>query len=244
MNPLNYNPRKAGNRWVAYFDRLGFSAYTCANSLVEVFCEARSFLNKAAESASQEGRVECVWFSDTVIFYSTSCSGSWRSWCAVQNVSQCFFEELLYSGMPARGAMAFGEFYADKPKGVFIGKALVDAHDLGEKYDWLGFVLHNSVITQLTSPGSAPGTSPCNPLRGYAWWRPKWRDRKTGLIKTGAEPVQALIPNSSLHAVRDMASAAKCARHRRKYLNTIKFVEHFGGGGAPTPPRPLGRFAC
>ncbi len=236
MNPLNYNPKKAGKRWVSYFDRLGFGAYTLANSLVEVFCETCSFLSKAAESADEERSVECVWFSDTVIFYSTASGGSWKSWWAVQNVSQCFFEELLYSGMPARGAMAFGEFYADKPKGVFLGKALVDAHGVGEKFDWLGFVLHDSVIKQLTVPGIVPATSPRNPLRGYALWRPKYRDRNTGRLKTEAELVQALVPSSSLQSLKEMACAAKSKRNRRKYLNTIKFIEHSSPHGSPIPP--------
>ena len=142
MNFLDYDSTKAGRRWVSCFDRLGFGDYCKRNSLVEVFCATCGWLAQAEEQADYEHMVEFAWFSDTILFYSTD--DSWASHCAVTEVSESFFDEMLLAGVPARGGLAFGEFYADKARNIFLGNALVDAYNYGEKFDWLGFVLHSS----------------------------------------------------------------------------------------------------
>ena len=91
--------------------------------------------------------MEFARFSDTFLFWSTD--DSWASFRAVAEASRWFFDELIDSKVPLRGALAFGEFYGDKAKGLFFGKALVDACQCGEKYDWLGFVLHDSALKQM-----------------------------------------------------------------------------------------------
>ena len=137
--PLDdYDFSNGGRRWVSYFDRLGFGRFIAEHHLLEIFCESSFCLREARRHGKDHANVEFAWFSDTVLFWSTDDSRS--SFCAVAEVSRWFFDELIDSKVPLRGALAFGEFYGDKAKGLFFGKALVDACQCGEKYDWLGFV--------------------------------------------------------------------------------------------------------
>ena len=71
MNALDYNPARAGKRWVACFDRLGFGNYCKNNALVDVFCETSYWLERAMEEAEDyKPMAELAWFSDTILFTS------------------------------------------------------------------------------------------------------------------------------------------------------------------------------
>jgi hypothetical protein len=227
MDTLDYDSSKAGKRWVSYFDRLGFGNYSKQNGLIDTFCETRSWLQLAKQESHDYANVEFVWFSDTIIFYSTD--DSRISFQAVAEASRCFFDELLDSKIPVRGALAFGDFYADKANGIFLGEALVDACKYGEKFDWLGFVLHPSALARMEEVGQ-----PVSDLT-YRRWDAEF---KTGKPKTVAkESVVAylvgpgsILPvsggNPYLNALEEMAGEVDCGSHKRKYLNTIQFLRH------------------
>ncbi len=86
MNALDYDSKKAGKRWVSYFDRLGFGDYCKNNSLIEVFLDTCYWLARAKEEMEYEADVEFAWFSDSILFYSADDSRS--SFQAVAGVSE------------------------------------------------------------------------------------------------------------------------------------------------------------
>src|SRR3974377_136077 len=104
MDPTTYDPRKSGNRWIAYFDRLGFKAYCKSHDPVDVFCESCAWLTIAEQACEGLSDVNLVWFSDTLLFYSMD--DSRESFQAVDGASTSFFDELIDSQIPARGALA------------------------------------------------------------------------------------------------------------------------------------------
>lgn len=213
---------------VSYFDRLGFGDYSQGNNLVGIFSETCYWLQRANEAARDYSNVEFVWFSDTILFYSTDDSRS--SFQAVAEASRSFFDELLDSKIPVRGALAFGEFYADKSNGLFFGRALVDACKYGEKFDWLGFVLHPSSLKRMAEIGQ-----PVSDLT-YKLWDLEFKNRETEPVEKETVTAYLVGPgsimpleggNPYLKALQEMASCANRESHRRKYENTIKFLKHF-----------------
>lgn len=244
MNSINYDFSKSGERWVSYFDRLGFGNYSSEHDLINVFCETCSWLAIAKQEKQYFDNVELVWFSDTIIFYSTD--DSRMSFQAVADASRSFFDELLDSKIPVRGALAFGDFYADKANNIFLGKALVDACKYGEKFDWLGFVLHSSALERMREVGQ-----PVSDLT-YKRWNAEYKNQKTNAV--AKEPVVAYLfgpgsimlvagGNPYLQALEEMAACTVCESHKRKYVNTIEFLKHFDTPNLPTeqehrPPSP------
>src|SRR5208282_580877 len=167
MNLPDYEPSKDKKRWVSYFDLLGFVEFVQKHQLVEVFSETLYCLREQKINARLIGRVKCAWFSDTFLFYSPD--DSRRSFQEIDHASRWFFDWLVEQQMPARGAMAFGDFYPDKVNNIFLGKALADAAKCGEKYNWLGFVLHRSALKQMIAVGQ-----PCS--KSYKQWKAEYKN--------------------------------------------------------------------
>jgi hypothetical protein len=58
------------------------------------------------------------------------------------------FEQIL----PARSALAYGEFHADPEFNIYCGNSLVEAYETSESQDWIGAVVSDSLdqdVTQL-----------------------------------------------------------------------------------------------
>ena len=110
----DYDFSKGGKRWVAYFDRLGFVSFTAEHDLEEIFSEISFCLSEASRQGQDYANVEFAWFSDTFLFWSTD--DSWASFRAVAEASRWFFDELIDSKVPLRGALAFGEFYGQSQR--------------------------------------------------------------------------------------------------------------------------------
>jgi hypothetical protein len=230
MPLVDYDFCKGGRRRVSYFDRLGFGKFTAEHDLVEIFSEISFCLSEARRHGQDFANVEFAWFSDTFLFWSTDDSRA--SFCAVAEASRWFFDELIDSKVPLRGALAFGDFYGDKANGLFFGKALVDSCQCGEKYDWLGFVLHDSALKQMAEVGQ-PVSDLC-----YKRWDAESKKTKTNTVEKesvvaylpapgSVKPVPEVGGDPYLETVEEMASWTQCEGHRRKYENAIQFMKHF-----------------
>ena len=127
------------NRWIAYFDILGFSALvekaTHPDFILEIYNEALVLSQQDVQSAG----LSRLHFSDTFIFYSTNDAPESYTW--IQVVAKNFIRGCVCKYIPLRGAIAFGEFYADTTKGIFFGKALTEAYKEAESQNWIGLVL-------------------------------------------------------------------------------------------------------
>ena len=82
-------------------------------------------------------------FSDSIILYTNDESDAaclelllytWR-------LQQLF----LAAGMPLRGAVHYGEFYAKPKTGIHLGRALSDAYRLESRQEWIGISIGHSV---------------------------------------------------------------------------------------------------
>ena len=212
---------------MSYFDRLGFADYSKQNALEKVHSETFYYLTHAKEAARDIANVEFVWFSDTIIFYSADDSQS--SFRAVAGVSRSFFDELLIERIPVRGALAFGDFYGDKASGLFFGKALVDACKYGEKFNWLGFVLHHTALERMAELGQ-----PVSDLT-YKRWDAEYVGKEPVVAYLAGPgsimPLPEISGNPYLEALEAMAADTHCESHKRKYTNTIEFLKRAAKSG-------------
>jgi hypothetical protein len=144
-----------GNCWVAYLDILGFKNMLEGHrQVVSNVSEGKRpkhldlFVKNHYGDILQavQTRNECcsdivfpAWFSDSFILFSRD--DTLESFAHTASFAGDFFTEAVYREMPLRGALGFGEFYADAQKGIYLGQALVDAHEYAEAQDWIGLIV-------------------------------------------------------------------------------------------------------
>jgi hypothetical protein len=262
---LDINLSNVGKKWVSCFDRLGFKIYLGNHSLVDAFCDMRWCLNEL-EFHGQLNGVQFAWFSDTFLLYTSDDSRD--SFCAIDEAARGFFDELVDAGIPLRGAMAFGDFYADKTGGIFLGNALVDAYEYGQKFDWLGFALHGSALKRMEEVGISTNGPyykrsvvksnfskrllKC--LRKLAWFFAPKRllQHAASASEVGGSEQETVVAylvglssplpldgrNPYLQTVEEMESCAEDKRHKIKYLNTVQFNKTPEASKRPPRPRP------
>ncbi len=225
---LDYNSKMGGKRWVAYFDRLGFGDYTRKSNLISVFHDTCVYLETARRESHFNQHAEFAWFSDTIIIYSSD--DSKNSFRTVAQFSRFFFDELTIAGIPSRGAVTFGDFYGDKANSLFLGKALVEACEYGEKFNWLGFVLHPSALKRM-----AETDQPLSDLY-YRRWNAEFKNRKNHTFERedvvaylmGPGSIMPVVGgNPYLEALEKMENSTDNEDHKRKYSNTIEFLKSF-----------------
>jgi hypothetical protein len=171
-----------------------------------------------------------AWFSDTIIIYSAD--GSRKSFEDVAEASKSFLDELIDSKIPVRGALAFGDFYADKANGLFLGKALIDACEYGEKFNWLGFALHPSALQRMAEVSQTVSDST------YQQRNAEFKNPKTAALEKENVVAYVVGPGSImpvagghryLHLLEEMAASTDCTSAQRKYENSIQFIKSYNG---------------
>lgn len=165
------------NKFIAYFDFLGFRSFIENNSLDEQihillanFISIESSLGKGKFNETSHGvvadlsdsRLNCLNFSDTIIFWTNDDSN--ESLNEILEVSYNFnWREIGYS-FPVRGAIVFDEIYQfnhQTKNGIggqysinsVIGKGLIRAYTKANLQNWAGTVLDESFIEELIRRG-------------------------------------------------------------------------------------------
>jgi hypothetical protein len=217
---IQVDPTNQTRRWVSYLDLLGFSELVRTTTWVYIF----SYYTHAVEYCAKErgfGPVEKTWFSDTFLLYSPDDSAS--SFATIEATTRWFVYFLVSAGIPIRGAMSCGDFYADRQNNVFFGKALVEAYCYGENQNWIGFVLSPSCVERMADIGL-----PADQRLNYAYWNIPYKRSHEGL----PESLPAYIlggsdesRNACLDELRKMKERLKDKDYIVKYENAIRFIE-------------------
>ena len=134
-------------RWFAYFDLMGFSNLVRQHEIEHVLPIYEGVLKTIAQKAESMKGISYSWFSDTFILFTKGSSE--KDFALIERVSRLFFQKLIISKIPVRGSLTIGPLYTQKQKNVFLGEALIDAYEYGEKQEWLGFILTPSVYEHL-----------------------------------------------------------------------------------------------
>lgn len=150
MSELTYRPLRYRDRWFAYLDLLGFTNLVRTRAIEDVlpvYAEALKRMRTACKLGKGEVGLLNSWFSDTFIIYSRS--DSLEDFAHVESAARIFFQLLLINEIPVRGCISHGKLYSQAKKNVFVGPALIEAHQYGEALDWVGFCLAPSVEEKL-----------------------------------------------------------------------------------------------
>ena len=213
-------------RWVSYLDLLGFKEIVLTKDWMDVFLYYAKAVQNCAKDLGFTPEIEKPWFSDTFLMYSSDNSAP--SFTAIEATTRWFIYFLICSGIPVRGAMACGDFYAEKINSVFFGQALIEAYHYGENQDWIGFILAPSAVNQMALIGL-----PASERLNYAYWSIPYKGGKGGDINL-QESLPAYIigghttinnRNPCLDKLLVMKGQQKDATIIRKYENTINFIE-------------------
>ena len=154
-----------GNCWVAYFDFLGFKKliqdfiklngegnldvfYLCYYA--DIVRIAKIVVSEVEKTMKVSGKIGFSYFSDTFIFFAPEDKpGSYDFYLSIDMILRHFFVKSLFEGFFFRGALSFGDFYANIKEEAFLGPALVDAYEYADKQDWFGVVLTPKVVERL-----------------------------------------------------------------------------------------------
>jgi len=169
------------DRYLAYFDLLGFKQFIENNTATEQMRGVDNIMidieSAAAKNVTTPGRsgnvvadltkfkVKTFLFSDTVIFWTED--DSLESLKEILEVAYNYNSRTTLQRFPARGALVCGHFremfhdYQNKTGGAYVvssvyGKALIDGYLLAESQDWSGAVIDQSVITKIQENGLNP----------------------------------------------------------------------------------------
>jgi len=158
------------NRFLAYFDYLGFSDFINRNNVFEqIEVMERNYLDIANALSKgrtitrpdggltpnlDESKLKCINFSDTVVFYSND--DSLDSLKEILEVTFWYNTRCNIHFFPVRGCVYFGEFmdvHLNRPNenngalhvNSVFGTGLIQAHLKAENQSWAGTVIDNSI---------------------------------------------------------------------------------------------------
>lgn len=209
-------------RWFAYFDLLGFANLVRTSEIHDVLPIYEKALDAIEEKANPKRAkgLNYSWFSDTFIIFTKG--SSLEEFALIEQASRLFFQKLILHKIPVRGALSFGDLYTQQEKNIFLGEALMDAYEYGEKQNWLNLVVSPSAYRELEKLSF--------PMEERAHYR---LVKESGVITHHEnENIFAYAFNNGtinndnpfLEALISMREMSPQADHD-KYNNTIKFIE-------------------
>jgi hypothetical protein len=137
---------KTENRFIAFFDIMGFKNFVNTNSHDKVIKTMEKIASYAKLIDSREFKdvsmLKTAIFSDSIIIISNN--DHIESATHLMLSSAFFIERALDLGVPVKGCIAHGKLTADFEKSLFIGQPLIDAFQLQEELFLYSIVLHHS----------------------------------------------------------------------------------------------------
>ena len=159
------------NRFIAFFDLLGFSSFIKNNDNYEIeyridhlFRDIEYALGKDALNKETNGsitydisnaEINCLTISDSVIFWTDS--ASIENLHNLIEVSYLFNQRMANWNFPLRGALVYGQLGIkkwDAPNNnnkvyranSIYGKGLIKAYEIANSLEWCGTVIDNSIF--------------------------------------------------------------------------------------------------
>jgi hypothetical protein len=149
---------------VGVFDILGFKGYlrndpdVRSKHTLQVLLEINAAVSGRIKRRVPEAEAlvnEMSWsnFADSILFampYSETKDEQRagieqrKRWLTCLLWSVVLLDHMFDQGLPIRGAISFGRFFFHKSKNCFAGRAFLEAHELEERINLSGAVLHES----------------------------------------------------------------------------------------------------
>ena len=226
-----------GNCWVACCDLLGFKKQILGfeqSGVGHLDIFVKNFYNELLDEQTIQGeywpdKVFTAWASDTFLFFTHD--DSIDSFGCISVTTKCFSWRVMKKSWPLRGAIGFGQLYADKSNNVFLGSGLIDAYQYAEKQNWIGIIVTPKANSRLHELNVELKKRPVM-FREYDVPL-KRKDIKNGIC-ANVEKTECLfaVRIQELSNVRRYVEQMQCkamndkdyeVEHKAKYENTLKF---------------------
>jgi len=217
------NPDAQKTRWICYLDLLGFKKLVLGKGWLSVFASYSKTIERLKRSPNYASKTRELWFSDTFVLYTED--DTLDSFLAIEQKARYLTYFLITDGIPLRGSIAFGEYYADENTGIQFGKALIEAYEYGEGQDWIGLIQCPSAVAALEQRGIEVDAQ-----LNYPIWEIPFKESFQPAIRrlpTYRIGEHAVINgrNLCLDALHDMRRRVDGASVLQKYDRTIAFLE-------------------
>lgn len=132
-------------RYLLFLDILGFSELVETKTPQEIYAIIDNALKAFGRWEELNGLFKTIYFSDTFLFYQEPKGyGRW-AFLDIYAIGGMVLSALLAAGIPARGAISFGEFEVDfdstRRHQVYFGKALIEAYKAEQQEKWIGITI-------------------------------------------------------------------------------------------------------
>ncbi|MFP0199042.1 hypothetical protein ACKJSM_28270 [Pseudomonas sp. PHC1] len=147
-------------RCLLFLDVLGFSQLVETKTVQEVYGVIDESLKAFGYWEKMNGLFKTIYFSDTFIFYQEPKGYANWAFLDIYAIGSMLLSALLAKGIPARGAISFGEFEVDLDTTgrhqVYFGKALIEAYKAEQSEKWIGITVLPSAWMpyEHSNPGS------------------------------------------------------------------------------------------
>lgn len=145
-----------GKRAVAYFDILGFKNKLLNTPIAELSKDYERLISYTdGEFTLTQGKITqrkvChrYLFSDSLFMIAQEDSED--SFIDLITYAWRTMQQFMVFGFPLRGAVTYGELYANFENNIFLGKAISEAVELESRQNWIGAIVDNSAIKQYES---------------------------------------------------------------------------------------------
>lgn len=145
--------QKTTNRYVGFIDIMGFKDLVARSTHEEIYVmmqqieDAKRNNENIKWRGNEEQKVKSTFYSDSIILYSKDSSESSAS--VINSTLSALTNDLISSGIPHKGALAFGKMTLDNEKSIFFGQPLIDAYLLQEELIMYGIVVHSSAEAEI-----------------------------------------------------------------------------------------------
>lgn len=142
---MKTNVERRHGRYLLFLDILGFRELVKSRSTQEIYAVIDSVLRAFRRWEELNGLLKTIYFSDTIIFYQEPKGyGPW-AFLDVYGIGAMVLSALLAAGIPARGAISFGEFEVESDSAgrhlIYYGRALIEAYEAEKSEKWIGITI-------------------------------------------------------------------------------------------------------
>jgi hypothetical protein len=164
-------------RVLLYLDILGFSQLVRQKGSDEVLQIITRALDYFHRWERLNACFKTIYFADTFLFYQEEPGYHDSLFYDIYALGGFMLTALLAEGIPARGAISYGEFnvhekVADRHQ-VYFGEALLEAHDAEKKENWLGITILSSAWGYF----SVRNSGAIEAFAGEGVWLPREEDQ-------------------------------------------------------------------
>ncbi len=139
------NPNLESGRYLLFLDILGFSDRVEKHGVAHVYATIDNAVQCFERWQGLNGDFRTIYFSDTFLFYQEPKGyGDW-AFLDMYAIGGMILSALLAQGIPARGAISFGEFEVHRDRSdkhqLYFGKALLEAYRAEQRENWIGITI-------------------------------------------------------------------------------------------------------